>query len=60
MERDKLFERNISMESILFKDLMMVNGIYQDELAQFITWIISNNDREIYFANKCNIKFFLH
>ena len=53
----KLIEKNITMESMLFNELMIFNGSYQEELCRFIIWVISNNGREIYFANKCNIKF---
>lgn len=49
-----------SVRKFVFKDLLSVEGEYQKDLADFILWILSNNERELFFCKSCNIKFQQH
>eukprot|EP01035_Chromulina_nebulosa_P056235 gene56235-77082_t len=49
-----------SVRKFVFKDLLSVEGEYQKDLADFILWILSSNDRELFFCKSCNIKFQQH
>ena len=42
---------------LLFKDLLTIDGNFKKPLFAFLAWVISNNEREIYLAKKCNMKF---
>lgn len=42
---------------LLFKDLLTVEGNFKKPLFTFLTWLISDNGRELFLAKKCNIKF---
>jgi len=44
-------------KTLLFMDLMAFRGKLQRELLYFLSWLISNNDREVYFSGQCNIRF---
>mmetsp|Transcript_2384 Transcript_2384/g.3661 ORF Transcript_2384/g.3661 Transcript_2384/m.3661 type:complete len:560 (-) Transcript_2384:8-1687(-) len=44
-------------KAYLLKEIMNYEGKFQKDLFEFILWLISNNDREVYFSGQCNIKF---
>ena len=49
-----------SVRKFVFKDLLTVEGEYQKDLADFILWVLSSNDRELLFCKYCDIKFQHH
>ena len=46
-----------SVKKFSFKDFFNVGGEYQKDLADFIYWLVSANEREAYLCKACNIKF---
>ena len=55
--KKKSFKEGVINKVLLFKDLLTVDGNFKKPLFTFLAWLISNNEREIYLAKKCNIKF---
>lgn len=47
----------VTNKILLFKDFLTVEGTFKKPLFDFISWLISDNDREIHLAKKCNLKF---
>mmetsp|Transcript_16879 Transcript_16879/g.23142 ORF Transcript_16879/g.23142 Transcript_16879/m.23142 type:complete len:749 (-) Transcript_16879:8-2254(-) len=50
-------ERKSSRKAVLVKKLLTIDDGFDKPLFDFITWIISDNNREIAFSKMCEIKF---
>lgn len=44
-------------KTFLVKELLTLDGIFNKVLFDFMNWIISENDREIFLSKTCHIKF---
>lgn len=44
-------------KTFLVKELLTMDGEFNKTLFEFLNWIISENDREIFLAKTCHIKF---
>jgi len=55
--KPKSNKETIVNKILLFKDFMTVEGNFKKPLFDFISWLISDNEREIYLAKRCNLKF---
>jgi hypothetical protein len=45
-------------KTLLLMELTHLDGIFLKELFEFICWLVSDNEREMYFSKQCGIKFF--
>lgn len=55
--KKKSSKEGVINKVLLFKDLLTIDGNFKKPLFAFLAWVISNNEREIYLAKKCNMKF---
>ena len=44
-------------KTFLVKELLTTDGVFDKVLFDFINWIISENDREIFLSKTCHVKF---
>ena len=44
-------------KTVLVKELLTTDGVFNKILFEFLNWIISENDREIFLSKTCHIKF---
>eukprot|EP01036_Dinobryon_divergens_P034463 gene34464-44531_t len=43
--------------TVRLKDFATEEGIFQKDLFNFLCWLVSDNERECYISQRCNIKF---
>jgi len=45
-------------KTVRLQDLVTDKGHVLDDLFDFLCWLLSDNERELFFSRKCEIKFF--
>lgn len=46
-----------SLRTVRLKDFATEEGIFLKDLFNFLCWLVSDNERECYISQRCNIKF---
>ena len=44
--------------AMLLKDFTVLEGTFLPDVFDFICWLVSDNEREVFFSKQCGIKFF--
>ena len=43
--------------TLRLKDLLTLDGFFKKDLFKFLCWLVSDNERELYFSRRCVLKF---
>ena len=57
---DNLCDYHSSTRTMLFKDVMCPDGVFNEPLNEFICWLISNNESEIQLCKQFSIRLVHH
>ena len=57
-EQAACIESKSMRRTVRLKDLVVENGIFLTDLFEFLCWLVSDNERELFFSRTCAIKFF--